>query len=372
VTRHDREYEGITEVYALQAWCRTVAGKDFTVEFRDDVQTAMVYRKHIIFPRPNSSMTKRDSIRMRGLMLHETSHPMYQPDYDDTVDKYRINMQAPLGMVWNILLDVHAESCRARAWPGDSKGLSEFGTVVGLDLQARIIPQLKSPETIAKGLDTDFKNLSIVMLAGVEVEGSWNIGMRLSFAPVRTAFGDEVGNAADDVVARFDLHNRLLDPDETAESLLLLAKEIYRYLWQTKGEDEQPESGKGPPSDQKGEGKDEKAGGKDGKPSNGEPNESGNDKGDKGDKGDEPESDTGPASGNNGEQSDEDGNTPRDEGGTMKLKGLLFTDHYQRDEGGNPENAGGSGVHFDYSDYSETARYQPTDPAQIELIKYED
>lgn len=337
------EFIGITDVYALQAWCRSVSKGHMTVEFRDDAVTAMVFKRHIIFPRPNARMTKRDAIKMRGLMLHETSHPIYQPDYDRVVVEKDVDMRLPLGMVWNVLLDVHAESCRAREWPGDSKALSEFGTVIGMDLTDRLVPSLTSPETLAKGLDKDFKNCSIAMLAAATVESTWNVGMRLAFAPVYAAFGTEITDAAADVVARFNLNSRLLDQSETAESLLALAGEIYEYLWkpepQDQGDSEEKTKGKGEPGEKGEESEGEPdEGDSEGDESDEDANESGNDKGDDGEGDSQPpdadDGDEGDSSGKSEGEGDEGEQDQGEEGhasGTFKIESLLFTDHYKRD-----------------------------------------
>jgi hypothetical protein len=366
VTSYDKlgEYIGITEVYAVQAWCRSVAKGRFVVEFSDTADTASIYRDKIVFPRPNVKMTVRDAIKMRGFMVHETSHPLYQPDYNDVVDKYKVDMSKPFGMVWNVLLDCHAESCRARGWPGDAKALSEFGTVTGMHLSEKLVPQLTSPETIAKGLDPNFDRLSIVMLAHVAVEGTWNNGMRISFAPLVEAFGEERSAKAHDIIVRFNLRDRLLDQNETAESILFLAQDVYKYLW---GDAPPQEEGKDKPSKEKGEGGEKKDG----------PNESGNDKDEEGEKGGEPESDDGEGDaakdGENPEDSEqgEDGENPLEQGSTLKLTELLFTDHYKRDNPGNAENKGGEGQHFDYSAYKECSRYEPCDPARVVVVNFD-
>lgn len=348
------EYIGITEVYAVQAWCRSVAKGNYRVTFDEKAETASIYRDHIVFPKPNARMTKRDAIKMRGLMVHETSHPMYQPDYNDVVDKYKINMKSPMGMVWNILLDCHAESCRARGWPGDAKALSEFGTVTGMHLSEKLVPQLLSPETLANGLEPNFDKLSIVLLAHIEVEGSWNAGMRISFAPVVEAFGQEKQAKAREIIDLFDLRTKLLNQHETAESLLFVAQDVYKHLW-----------GEPPPNEGDGEGGD--------KSDDDDGNESGNDKkkgkGEPSDDG-EPES-SGEGDSDESEQGGEEGKDPRTKGGVLVMKSLLYTDHYQRDSGGNENNAGGEGQHFDFTEYSMSSTYQPCDPARVEIVDYE-
>jgi hypothetical protein len=284
------------------------------------------------------------------------------------VDKYKVDMRKPFGMVWNVLLDCHAESCRARGWPGDAKALSEFGTVTGMQLTDKLVPQLTSPETLEKGLDPNFDKLSIVMLAHLDVEGSWNNGMRISFAPLVKAFGEERSAKATEIINLFNLRHRLLDQDETAESLLFLAQDVYKHLWgesaqpppeegQTKSKDKGEKGEKQEGANESGNDKDEKDEGDDGEPKSGDGDEEGED-----------------SSEENSDESEQgkDGDQPLQNGSTLRMESLLFTDHYKRDNPGNEKNAGGEGQHFDFTNYSQTNIYEPCDPARVEVVNFED
>lgn len=335
---------GILEVSALQQWVRSVAGGHFRVRFQADAPTACVTTDgDMIIPTPNARMTVRDAIRLRGFCLHETSHLMYQPEIFDLLKKYKIKNGSPLASVWNILLDLHGETMRAREWPGDAKALSEFGAVIGRDTYDNIVRAMKEQGKTAADFPEDFKKLGAVCRAARIGWTTWNVGLKLGFARLESEIYDDwMRDTGDEINRKFNLTDRLVvnGIDETGESIFGLAKEVYEWLWDTPAESQM-----GDP-DGKGDGKGEKG--------EGEPKEGDG----------EPGSDAASEAKDSTDDSGKDGDSEAKAKDKILIKSLLHTDHYETMEGG------GHGVGFDYTQYKSSESYTPVPFDQFIIKTY--
>ncbi len=333
MTDNLKQQIGIIEVSHLVRWIRSVTTGHYTVRFEYGADTAYVdyIRKEIVIPQPNEKMTIRDAIRLRGFCIHETSHPRYQPNLAVVMSKHPVKANSPLAGIFNLFLDVHAESMRAEEFPGDAKALSEFGAIVGHDCYERMSAALKANGNVwPKG----FEKIASVLIACKNAEGTWNIGMVLGFQKLIDLYPEEAKRLSVELESKFDLTRRLVTEGyaENEESLWELSKQVYEFLYKKDPESqiEPPEGGKGKPK-----------------------------KGKKGE-GEESESDAG---GLNGNGDGEDTDAQADE--KIKISELLFTDHYDAKSKGR-----GHGQGFDYSQFSESSKYTPVDPATFDIINY--
>lgn len=345
MTSYLKEKIGIREVGALTLWVRSIVKTHYNVRFDQRAETAYVDgHKNMVIPLPNEKMTLRDAIRLRGFCLHETSHPMYQPKIFDIMKENPTKPGSPLGMVYNVLLDVHCETMRANEWPGDGKALSEFGAVIGHDVYEKISKQMAALSS--KDIDTlwegNFGKMSVLLTAARNAEALWNTGMLLGFERlVNEIYPQWVRDKAEELESRFNLKGRLVEgcEKETEESIWQLSKEIYEWLWEKDSEEEmQPKDGKGGKEDKEGD-----------------------------EKGDESEDGEGegkaagvkPEMGDGGEEKSDV--KPEEK---IKITELLFSDHYETLTGG------GHGQGFDYTNYKEYSVYHPVDPKTFNVIDY--
>jgi hypothetical protein len=314
-----------------------VNGWSVSLRFDPHAETAYVQRTGpsallCVIPTPNSNMTKRDAIRLRGFGLHEMGHPKWQPDIFDIMEKYPTKKGSPLGGIYNVFLDVHNETLTADDYAGDAKALSEFGAVVGHDVYEKLAPRLKATGGV---FPTDFEKMCMVMTSARNAEATWNVGMMVGFDKlVNDLYTKEIRDVAGVLERKFNITDRLVtnatDTDEW--HIWDLSKDVYAYLWE---KDPEEEIGGG--------------GGAGGKPEKGE-----------GEKQEgEASSAKGGKAGNDGEEEAEqqDEKIPIDE--------LLFSDHYETMVGG-----GGTGQGFDYTNYKKHAKYTPVDPASFKVTDY--
>lgn len=350
------ELIGIAELGALTAWTRAVTRGTYTVRFCARASTAYIDGKTMVIPRLNAAMTRRDVIRLRGFCIHETSHPIYQKEAFDILKANPLPNESPLRAIYNMFLDVHAESCRAKDWPGDAKALSEFGVITGRDVTDNFKEMLAEKEG---DLDPTFLKITGVMHAAINAEGSWNLGLRIGFDSLfRTIFPPESAAIGTDLTSKFSLNTRLIDPNETAKSLWELTKEVYEYLFNESAEEELKR------------GKD-KAEGK------------GKDKSEGKGKGDE-ESEDGESGGDGDEDGDEDGDGEAEGKGTKHKPGdgdkeakpeegkipvdkLVWSSHYEYKD----KEAGASGMGFDYANHKEYQTYTPIPFEQFVMVELE-
>jgi hypothetical protein len=350
VTGNLKEKIGILEVSSLMRWVRSVVGEHYTVRFEEDAETAYVDygSKLIVIPQPNASMTLRDAIRLRGFCIHETSHPMYQPKCGEVMRANPTRQDSPLGGIYNLVLDVHAESRRAMDFPGDMKALSEFGAVTGHDCHDRLKKALKDNGNVwPKG----FEKIASVLTACRNAEATWNMGMFVGFKKlVDDLYPQEVRDKAAELETKFELTRRLVDEGEkeTEYTLWDLAKEIFEYLYEKDPQSEiLPKDGKGKPID-KGEDGDEEC-----------ESESGDGEGD-----DDSQSD---ADADEAELSKEDGKEGKGKlTKKIKVTELLLSNHY---EAMHP-TGDGHGVGFDYTNHRMHRQYTPVDPATFKITNY--
>jgi hypothetical protein len=211
-------------------------GVHYNVRFVAGAETAYVDTDgNMVIPMPNSAMTLRDAIRLRGFCLHEMSHPLWQPEIFDIMRKHPTKQGSPLGGIFNILLDVHAETRTAQAYAGDAKALSEFGAVVGHDVFERLDKVLKDNGNV---FPDNFKKMCAVMNAGRIAEATWNVGMHVGFQRlVNDVYTKEIRDISDDLVKRFKLTERLVDNARDIDEWAIwdLSKEVHEYLWPDKG-----------------------------------------------------------------------------------------------------------------------------------------
>lgn len=329
---------GIRELGALTMWVRSVVGKHFNVSFVRGLQAPCIdMHGNMKLPVPNDKMTISDAIKLRGWCIHETSHPMYQPDGFDILKNNPMKENSPLGFIFNMLMDVHCETMRYLDWPGDGKALSEYGAVLGHELTPRI-------EESIKACDDDYLKTISLLYACITAESAWNVGMAISFKELFTRIVPKDTVAlGHDVLHKFKLRERLVDnpEDETSQSIFDLAKEIYAFLYDKDPEDE-VHKGKGEDKKEGDEGKEK-----------GEGDESEDGEGD----GDESESDANPKEGDGKEGKGKLKKKP-------KINELLWSDHYETMQGN------GHGMGFDFTDYKEHDAYTPVDFARFKFVTY--
>jgi hypothetical protein len=335
----DNERIGISDLSSFARWIRAVCKGHYRVEFDPKAKTAYVTAdKRMVFPRLNDKVTVRDMIRMRGFGIHETSHPIYQPDVWDVMKANPVPQGHPLGAIYNMCLDVHAESMRAQEWAGDAKALSEFGAVTGRDVTERLGKDI----TDAGGIDpeSDFFKVAQVMLATIDAESEWNVGLRIGFDELQNKIMPiEVQQGRDAIEAKFNLKEVLLKDTNNASTLWELTKDIYRFLWPDKDPEEEVNKCKGEkkgadgdPSDKEGEGE-----------GDGDPAPINTDKIVDG----EPSKDSKPAK------------------KKIPVEKLVWSKHYE-DKGGPP-----SGQGFDYANFHQSDVYIPIDFDKFKVIDYE-
>jgi len=345
VTSNLTDKIGITEVAAMTMWFRArltggrINGWSISLRFEAGAETAYVQRTGpsallCVIPTPNSNMTKRDAIRLRGFGLHEMGHPLWQPDIFDIMEKYPTKKGSPLGGIFNVFLDVHNETLTADDYAGDAKALSEFGAVVGHDVYEKLAPQLKATGGV---FPANFEKMCMVMTSARNAEATWNVGMMVGFDKlVNDLYTKEIRAGAAILESKFNLTDRLVTNATSTDEWQIwdLSKEVYAYLWE---QDPEQEIGAGG------------GGGSKGKPEKGEG---------------EGEKKEGEAAGNGGKA----GNDGEEEAGRMEEKipidELLFSDHYETMVGG------GSGVGFDYTNYKKHAKYTPVDPHTFKVTDY--
>lgn len=327
-----KEKIGITEVSALQRWVRSRCGVYYRVTFKLGEETAYVTEHgEMVIPTPNSNMTLRDAIRLRGFGLHEMGHPKWQPDIFKIMRANPVPQGHPLGNVFNVLLDVHSESLTASEYVGDAKALSEFGAVVGHDVYDKLTKALKVSGNV---FPDGFEKMAGVLIAGRNAEGSWNVGMMVGFEKlVNEVYPKEARDIAEDLERKFKLTEVLVDngKDVNEYGIFDLSKQIYQYLWDKDPEQEIANakakgSGKGDPTD----GKEEKEG-------------------------------AGGTGNKYGEGGTEEATPATDK---IKVEELLHSNHYETLTGG------GNGVGFDYTNRKGYAKYTPVDPATFKITSY--
>lgn len=325
-----KEKIGITEVSALQRWVRSRCGVYYRVTFKDGEETAYVTEHgEMVIPTPNSNMTLRDAIRLRGFGLHEMGHPKWQPDIFKIMRANPLPQGHNLGNVFNVLLDVHSESLTASEYVGDAKALSEFGAVVGHDVYDKLTKALKDNGNV---FPKNFEKMAGVLIAGRNAEGSWNVGMMVGFDKlVNEVYPKEALTIADDLERKFNLTDKLVTNGTSTNEydIFELSKQIYQYLWDKDPEEEIAKGkgkGKGNPED--GEGEEKGAGG------------------------------SGTKYGEGGEDEAE----PATE--KIKVEELLHSNHYETLTGG------GNGVGFDFTNRKGYAKYTPVDPATFKITSY--
>jgi hypothetical protein len=278
-------------------------------------------------------MTVTDAIKLRGWCIHETSHPMYQPDGFDILKNNPMKKDSKLGFIFNMVMDVHCETMRALQWPGDAKALSEYGAVLGHELIRGITETLKE-----HGDDEDYLKSLAILVACVKSESAWNVGMALSFDKLyNDVLPKDTVSLGESIMVKFRLKERLVEnaPEETSQKMFDLSKEIYKFLY-----DEDPEKEVNPPEKGK-------------KATKGEP----------GNKGLEEEAEG---------QSDAEDTTydPNAKDGDGKLKqkpkvsSILWSDHYETLVGK------GHGMGFDFTQYKESGAYVPVDFAKFTFVDY--
>jgi len=340
VTSNPKDRIGVTDAYGLTMWFRSRLGGYLTVRFDPDIPTACVTAfGEVLIPTPNSNMTIRDRIRLRGFGLHEYGHPRWQPDIFKVMEKYPTSSGSPLGGVYNIIADVHSETLTSLEYQGDAKALSEFAVITGRDVYEKLAPQIAKNGGV---FPANFEKMAGVMTACRNAEMTWNVGMRVGFDRlVNELYTPKIRASAEVIEKKFSLTHRLVDRghQEDEWSLWELAKEIYAFVWDADPE-EQIGEGKGEPEDGEGEGEPEE-----GSCSGGESNEDGDDSDDEA-SGDGSESPAKPAK------------------EKIKVEELFFSDHYKTMKGG------GNGVGLDFTNYRSRAQYTPVDPSTFKVISY--
>lgn len=332
----DTDKIGISDVYAFSLWFRSRVGKYFTVQFDASAETAWVKMRPspvCVIPKPNTNMTKRDVVRLRGFGIHESGHPRFQPEIFKLMDDRPIKNGSPIAGIWNGFLDVHSETLSYREYPGDGKALSEFAAVAGRDVYERL-----SKLYLANGSvwPHNFAKMASVMTACRNAEKTWNIGMDLGFAKViNDLYTPDIRDVAATLEKKFDLTHRLVDKgeDENGETLLDLSIDVFKYLWP----EEDPEEHMPPPP---GKGK-----------KKGEEEE--------GEGGEQP-------TGAGGENKEHEKGNLIEEMATEKIKvhEIMHSDHYDTEAGG------GHGMGFDYTNYKRSAVWTPVDPSQFRVVEW--
>jgi hypothetical protein len=253
-----------------------------------------------------------------------------------------VKENSPLGAIYNLFLDVHAESMRAEEFPGDAKALSEFGAVTGADCYERMQKALKDTGGVwPKG----FEKLAAVLTACRNAEGSWNIGMMLGFQKLIDLYPQEAKDLADQLEAKFNLTERLATNPQGEDEYTIwdLSKEVYEFLY---GKDPESQMEKPP----------EKGGGGKSKPENGKP-ENGKPEGGK-------EEQQSSAPGNEYDPNAE-GDSDEQAHEKIKVTELLFSEPY-----GAKGKGKGHGMGFDFTNYRQNDLVKPIDPALIKIIDY--
>lgn len=326
----DNERIGISDLSAFAQWVRAITKGYYKVSFDPSAVTAYVTSdKRMVFPRLNDKVTVRDMIRMRGFGIHETSHPRYQPDVWTVMKANPLPQTHPLAAIYNMLLDVHAETMRAQEWAGDAKALSEFGAVVGRDVTDRLRKEIADHGGIDPA--SDFFKVAQVMLASISVESSWNIGLRIGFAELQdTIMPADVQAGRDLILSTFDLENKLTNDTNNASTIWKLSKAIYKFLWPDKDPEQEVQKGKG-----KGKGK---------------PGEEGKD------------AEEGESSGGEPGEGDNGGPPPTE---PIPITVLVWSDHYET------EAKGASGQGFDYTNHKEYNVYTPVDFNEFRVVDFE-
>jgi hypothetical protein len=285
----------------------------------------------MVIPRLNAKVTKRDLIRLRGFGLHETSHPRYQPDLWDVMKANPLPENHPLAAILNMVADVHAETSRAQEWEGDAKGLSEFGAVVGRDVTDRLREEIREAGGIAP--ESDFFKVAQIMMACVQAESSWNVGMRIGFAELQEKLMPEaIQIGRDEIESKFDLTATLTNVTCNASELWELSKKIYAHLWPDKDPEKEVQKHK----KKKGE----------------------SEEGEKSEESEESESSTPSKHG-------EDGDGTEKPTKPIPITVLVWSEHY------DSKKRGASGQGFDYTDHKEYNVYTPVDFTEFTVVDYE-
>lgn len=339
-----KEQIGITDQSALTQWVNTTAKGYYSVRFEEGAQTAYISSsKEMVLPKPNSSMTIRDAIRMRGFALHETSHPRYQADAFEILKANPMPMESPLFGILNMFLDVHAETSRGEEFAGDKKALSEFGAVLAADVADDLIPALKG------GVDDTAVKMLGLMKASLDAESTWNLGMRSGFKPLWDAIPQASRDLAADIEDKFNLTEIITDTSTTSQEIWDLAKNVFTYVFKMPPETQIKPKGKGEVCE-------------DGEPGDGDDGE-GEGKGEG-----EGESKDGEGESDGDEVSDKDGKPKTyqkgDGKGKIKVSRMVWSSHYE----GSGKGMGGHGKSMDFTGYKETASYTPV-PEPDHIVK---
>jgi len=345
----NKEQIGITDLSALTQWVNTVTKGVYNVEFVDGAETAAISGTRMILPTPNTAMTLRDAIRLRGFALHETSHPLYQQDAFEVLSEFPMSEDSPLRATYNMMLDVHAETSRAEEYPGDRKALSEFGAVLSMDVAEKLHPhmhELKDGDEMSK--------IMAILRSTIDAESQWNRGLASGFKDMFNDMPKHVVDMAEDVNDKFDLPNRLTDPSETGRSLWELARNVYEYVWKKDPDEEKQEaSGKGGKGDGEGEGEGEEGEG------SGGPGEEGDGKKGSGD----------PADGDvdQGDRTDGGEGGGKSSKGKIRMREMVWSSHYDGEKGA----PGGHGKEMDFTNYTAHDMYIPVPHNQFKVINYD-
>jgi hypothetical protein len=323
---------GIRELGALTMWVRSVVGRHFNVSFVKGLEAPCIDAKgNMRLPLPNSSMTISDAIKLRGWCIHETSHPMYQPDGFEILKNNPMKADSKLGFIFNMVMDVHCETMRYLDWPGDGKALSEYGAVLGHDISPKVASILKAGD-----VDEDYLKTLALLYACIRAEATWNVGLAISFDTLFTRdYPKDIVTLGDTLISKFRLRERLVEnpQDETSQSMFDLSKEIYEFLYDKDPEGEIQKKGKGTP----GEGESEEEGDGEGE---GESTASESDK--------------------EGEGKPTKGKLKQ----RPKITDLLRSDHYETLVGN------GHGMGFDFTKYKSSEVYTPIDFSRFKFVNY--
>lgn len=333
-----KEHIGITDLSALTQWVNTVTKGVYSVEFVDGAETAAISGNKMILPKPNTGMSLRDMIRLRGFALHETSHPLYQKEAFDILKEARMNPDSPLGAIYNMCLDVHAETSRADEYPGDRKALSEFGAVLGRDITDSIVDKVPGVDP-----ESDSGKTLAMMHATLEAESQWNMGLRSGTADLLAAMPEGVKSKSEELRDKFDLMHRLTDPTESARSLWTLSGEIFEFLYGRPPETEQNQTGEGEGSGEKGGGEGEEKGESTGESGTNSDGDSECDPHAEGAKGGDPKK------------------------GNLTVRQMVWSSHYE----GGVKGDYGHGKSMKFDEYEEYAMYTPYPQPDFKVIDYD-
>lgn len=322
------EMNATTAMFTFQRYLQTSADKaGLVIKFEAELKAPYTKGKVVYIPKLNSFTSQEDMVRLLRYVNHEAAHHKYHTDFKMMQDE-NIDTNHLLGALFNAIEDIRVDAHDGKEWLGDAVNQSDYFEVVSDSIADGMKKLTKDPSMEMEPKSAIQAMVGMTYLANEHVPGAAINAEKIlrSTTPMATEFIQGMVKGG-----YFERIEKLEDSYEGSAEAWQMAQEIYEHVFHL-----DPEKAKEEMEQQ-----------------------AGKDKGGKGNKGE----DEGDGAAKGSEYGGDGDSTWDINPVTVKYKELAAPEA--------KEEYGGSGIHLDYSDYSEYDVFVPAAFDDMGVVDYE-